>query len=159
MASMTDGNQIASMFNWMLNGASIGTQPTMPPYLLLMSAQNAGTKNKGGNNGTEMTNTNLPGYTGGGGHAGNGGGKQLAASGAGFGTFSNATFAAVTNTNAASWSISGTQTANVVAVEVWDNAVSAVRLLQGTITAISGAVSGDTIQFASASISADPTQW
>jgi hypothetical protein len=111
---------------------------TVPFHLRLMSAVGSDTAN-----GTEMTTGNLPGYTVGG----------LTMGSAAFGAPSAGV---ITNSNAISYSITGAQTANVTSCEIWDTAATALRYLQGNLTAaISGAANGDTINFAVSSISYD----
>lgn len=62
-----------------------------------------------------------------------------------------------TNNNAVSWSATGAWS-TVVSIEVWDSA--AVRYLQGALTSsITGVANGDTVQFASASISISGATW
>ena len=110
-----------------------------PPYhLRLMSAAGSNTVN-----GTELTTTG--GYTAGGASLGTvfcaapSGGQQ-------------------SNSNAVSWTATGAW-ATVNAIEIWDTAGTPLRWLQGTITAITGVVNGDTVQFAVSSITVNSSQW
>jgi hypothetical protein len=149
MANMTDQNRV----NWMLQafftasatatftpGTGGGSALVItPPYKLrLMNAQGSNTSN-----GTEITGS--AGYT---------------AGGASLGT----TFCAApsggtqSNSNAVSWSATGTwQTVN--AIEIWDSAGTPLRWLQGSITAITGVVNGDTVSFAIGSLTINASQW
>jgi hypothetical protein len=57
-----------------------------------------------------------------------------------------------------SWSATGTwQTVN--AIEIWDSAGTPLRWLQGSITAITGVVNGDTVSFAIGSLTINASQW
>jgi hypothetical protein len=99
--------------------------------------------------GTENTAGNSPGYT--------AGGSTMGSSA--FPTFSSG---AATNSNQVQWTASGTWTAGVAAIEIWDTAGTPVRYLWGALTAaiIANAVtSGDTITFAVGSISVSGATW
>ena len=110
-----------------------------PPYKLrLMSTAGSNTAN-----GTELTTTG--GYTAGGSTLG----TTFCAAPSG-GTQSNS--------NAVSWSATGTW-ATVVAIEIWDSAGTPLRWLQGAITSITGVVNGDTVSFAIGSITINSSQW
>lgn len=151
MANMTDTAQIAKFLNYMFaNAGSITTTITTPLKLRLMTAMGSAPANQNTHNGTELTGAT--GYT--------AAGSALSASNAAaFGSFSGSSPAAVTNINAVSWSV-GSSWTTVIGVEIWDTTGTPVRLAQGLLTSsISGATSGDTVQFASASISLDPTAW
>lgn len=151
MANMTDTAQIAKFMNYMFaNAGSITTTITTPLKLRLMTAMGSSPANQTAHNGTELTSAT--GYT--------AGGSALSASNAAaFGTFSGSSPAAVTNINAVSWSV-GNSWSTVVGIEIWDSTGTPVRLAQGTLTSnITGAVNGDTVQFASGAISLDPTAW
>jgi len=65
-----------------------------------------------------------------------------------------------TNSNAVSFTASGGNLggAAIVGIEIWDTAATPLRYLQGSITSVTVAT-GNTLQFASASISADASQW
>lgn len=149
MANMTDQNRV----NWMLQAFFTATATATftpgtgggsalvitPPYKLrLMNAQGSNTSN-----GTEITSS--PGYTAGGSSLGT--------------TFCAAPSAGTqSNSNAVSWSATGTwQTVN--AIEIWDSAGTPLRWLQGSITAITGVVNGDTVSFAIGSLTINASQW
>lgn len=117
---------------------------TVPFRLHLMTA--VGTETSAG---TELTTGN--GYTSG---YNASGGSSLGTVFAG--TVSGAQFS---NANAVSWSATGSWT-TVTSIEIYDSASSAIRHLWGTLSAnISGVASGDTVQFASASITVNASQW
>jgi len=65
-----------------------------------------------------------------------------------------------TNSNAVSFTASGGNLGGgaIVGIEIWDTAATPLRYLQGSITSVTVAT-GNTLQFASASISADASQW
>ena len=110
-----------------------------PPYFLrLMYVVGCNTVN-----GTELATT--AGYT--------AGGSTLGA------TFCAAPTAGVqSNSNAVSWTATGTW-ATVNGIEIWDSAGTHLRWLQGSITAITGVVNGDTVQFAIGSIGVNASAW
>lgn len=148
MTYMTDTGRIAAVFNYWFNGGSALPAVATPYWLRLMTAMGSGNGNVAGSNGTELSSAT--GYT--------AGGASLGASPT-FSTFSSASPAAVTNSNAVSWSAGSTWT-TVVGIEIWDNSATKVRFLQGTTTSnITGVVNGDTVQFAAGSISANPSAW
>jgi hypothetical protein len=149
MANMTDQNRV----NWFLQAvftASVTATFTpgtgggsalviTPPYhLRLMSAAGSNTSN-----GTEL--------------AGTGGYTTLGAS---LGTVFCAAPSGGTqaNSNLVSWSATGTWS-TVNAIEIWDTASTPLRWLQGSITAITGVVNGDTVQFAVGSVTINASQW
>jgi len=149
MANMTDQTRV----NWMLQafftasatatftpGTGGGSALVItPPYKLrLMSTAGSNTSN-----GTELTTTG--GYTAGGSTLG----TTFCAAPSG-GTQSNS--------NLVSWSATGTW-ATVNGIEIWDSAGTPLRWLQGSITAITGVVNGDTVQFAIGSITINASQW
>jgi len=145
---MTDTGRIANVFNFWFAGGSAVSTPTTPFKLRLMTAMGSGNGNVAGSNGTELTSAT--GYT--------AGGSSLGSSPT-FSTFSSASPAAVTNSNAVSWSAGSTWT-TVVGIEIWDSTGTPARYLQGTTTSsITGVVNGDTVQFAAGSISANPSAW
>lgn len=145
MAYMTDTGRAAALLNYALSAGSAPTI-TQPYKLRQMTAMGTGNGNVNGSNGTELS---ASGYT--------AGGSTLGAS-APFGTFSSSS-PSQTNVNAVSWSATGTWTA-VVGIEIWDSAATALRWFQGTLTSnITGVVNGDTVQFASGSITLNATQW
>lgn len=153
MPSMTDQARVNSIIQALYTsstsasvtgGTSGGSGVTMTPPLKLRLMTTTGTNSS---NGTEATGSNLPGYT--------AGGSSLGSSG-----FGAPTAGVQTNNNAVSWSITGTQTANVTGIEIWDSAGTPLRWITGALaTAISGAVNGDTIQFAAGSISLNASAW
>lgn len=121
-------------------GTSGGSAFTItPPFKLrLITTQGSNTSN-----GTELTGT---GYT--------AGGNSLGSS-----AFGSPSAGVSTNSNSVSWSV-GSSWSTVNAIEIWDSAATPLRYLQGALTsAITGAASGDTVQFAAASISLDASQW
>lgn len=117
---------------------------TPPFHLRLMSAQGSNTAD-----GTELTSTNAPGYT---------------AGGVTMGTtaFGAPSSGVQSSSNAESWSATGTWTAGVAAIEIWDTATTPLRWLQGALTtaiAANAVVSGDTVSFAAGAITADHSAW
>lgn len=122
-------------------GTSGGSAFTItPPFSLrLMTAQGSDTSN-----GTEASGN---GYT--------ANGTSLGSSA--FGTPSGGV---ATNSNSVSWTASGGNLGGgaIVAIEIWDNAATKLRYLQGSITSVTVAT-GNTLQFAAASISADASAW
>ena len=155
MANMTDrntgGNNLVNKLMQALytSSASFTITPgtgggsaftiTPPFHLRLMTAAGSNTAN-----GTEATGN---GYTAGGSTMGS------SAFGAPSGGVS-------TNSNSVSWTASGGNLGGgaLVGIEIWDTAATALRYLQGTITSVTVA-SGNTLQFAAASITADASQW
>lgn len=116
---------------------------TLPFKLRFTTATGSATAN-----GTEATAGNNPGYT--------AGGISMGAAAA-FTGFSSRILA---NANSVSYTASGTQTANLTGAEVWDSSGTALRFLQGALSAaVTGVVSGDTVQVAASGISADATGW
>lgn len=142
MANMSDRtNIVATTMNFWLNAGAALTALTQPFKLRLMSAQGSNTAN-----GTEMTGSNFPGYTAGGNSMGS---PAFGANSAGVSASSNAV----------SWTATGTQTAAIVAVEVWDTQATPKRALQGAITSINGLVNGNTLTFAAGAVTADASAW
>jgi hypothetical protein len=118
-----------------------GTSQTVTPpfHLRLFSVIGSETAT-----GTELSTSN--GYTAGGSSLG----TTFAGSISG-GQFSNA--------NVVSWSATGTWS-TVVAIEIWDTSGTPVRHLWGALTAnITGVASGDTVQFAAASVTVNASTW
>lgn len=149
MAGMTDQTFVNALLtnlfktstNTVVTGGTGGTTQTVtvPFHLRLYSVVGSETAS-----GTELSTSN--GYTAGGASLG----SVFAGSVSG-GQFSNA--------NAVSWSATGSWS-TVVAVEIWDTAGTPVRYLWGSLTAnITGVASGDTVQFASASITVNASTW
>lgn len=122
-------------------GTSGGSAFTItPPYKLrLMTATGSNTAN-----GTEASGN---GYT----SAGNSMGSSA------FGTPSGGVS---TNNNAVSYTASGGNLggAAIVGIEIWDSAATPLRYLQGSITSVTVAT-GNTLNFAAGSITADASQW
>lgn len=137
MANMTDRTNVAApVMNFYLNAGSALTQPTQPLHLRLMTAVGSNTSN-----GTELSAT---GYTAGGATMGS----------PGFGANSAGVSASA---NAVSWT-AGAAWSAVLGVEVWDTAGTPKRLLQGSITSVTLA-NGNTLNFATGSVTADASQW
>jgi len=116
-----------------------------PPYHLRLYTV-TGTETASG---TENTSGNSPGYTAGG----------LTMGSSAFGSF---TSGASTNANAVTWTATGTWTSGVTGIEIWDTAGTPVRYLWGALSTSIGAsvvISGDTVSFAVASISASGATW
>ena len=65
-----------------------------------------------------------------------------------------------TNNNAVTFTASGGNLggAAIVGIEIWDSADTPLRYLQGSITSVTVAT-GNTLNFAAASITADASQW
>src|SRR6185437_11260936 len=122
-------------------GTSGGSAFTItPPFKLrLMTATGSNTAN-----GTEASGN---GYT--------TGGTSMGSSA--FGTPSGGVS---TNNNAVSYTASGGNLGGgaIVGIEIWDTAATPLRYLQGSITSVTVAT-GNTLNFAAASISADDSQW
>jgi hypothetical protein len=150
MAYMTDQGRSTTILNFVFNGGSIMTI-TQPYLLQLESAMGSGNGNTSGSNGTQLTSGNSPGYS--------TGGKSLGSS-APFGTFSAA--ASSGNANAVTWTATGTWTAGVLGIEIWDSAGTSLRWLQGLLTTAIGTsvvLSGDTVSFAVDSIVPTAAAW
>ena len=119
-------------------GAPSSLTLTLPYKLRLCTTSPTATAN-----GTELTGT---GYT---------------AGGASFGAtpFSGFSSSVVTNANIVSWSVGSTWT-TVTSAEIVDSTATPKRLAFGDLTTpITGAVSGDTVQFGASSISLTMTGW
>ncbi|HMG62882.1 MAG TPA: hypothetical protein VK599_08040 [Streptosporangiaceae bacterium] len=152
MASMTDQGRTNTFLNFVFGTGSIMTI-TAPYHLRLMSAMSAtGNGNTSGANGTELTSGNSPGYT----ALGNTMGSSPT-----FATFTAG--ASAGNTNAVTWTATGTWTGGVAGIEVWDTTSGTpLRWLQGVLsTGISASVvvNGDTVSFASNSITVNAGAW
>lgn len=153
MANMTDQTRV----NWMLQafftasttatftpGTSGGSALVLsPPYHLRLM------QTMGGSNTTN--NTEL---------AAGGGYLQgsVASNSLGASAFGTPSAGVSTNNNLVSWAASGTWN-TVNGIEIWDQAGTPLRWLQGSITAITGVVNGDTVQFAIGSCSINASQW
>lgn len=150
MANMTDQARV----NWFLTAvftpsatatftpASGGGSALVitPPYKLRLM------QTMGGSNVTP--NTELAG----------GGGYTTGGASLGSSFCATASGGTMSNSNLVSWSASGTWS-TVNGIEVWDSAGTPLRWLQGTITAITGVVNGDTVQFAIGSVTVNASQW
>lgn len=137
MASMTDQTRVNSILGWFLHGGSLPTQPSALTFRL-MTAIGSNTSN-----GTEATSGNCPGYT--------AGGVTI--------TFGAASSGVCTSTDSQSWTASGSWS-TITSCEVWDTAGSPLRWLQGVLSAsITGVSSGDTVQFATAAVTASGAAW
>ncbi len=64
----------------------------------------------------------------------------------------------MSNSNLVSWNVTGTWS-TVNGIEIWDTAGTPLRWLQGAVTAITGVVNGDTVQFAISSIGINAGSW
>jgi hypothetical protein len=150
MASMTDQNRVNTLLQALFTSSAAFTitpgtgggsafAVTPPFHLRLMTAQGSNTSN-----GTEMTTEY--GYT----LLGQTLGTTFCAAPSG-GTQSNS--------NSVSWSATGTWP-TITAIEIWDNAGTPLRWLQGSLTSsITGVVNGDTVQFAAASVTINASSW
>lgn len=137
MASMTDRTRVASIMDAILHGGSAPTYPTALK-LRLMTANGSNT-----GNGTEATSGNCPGYT--------AGGVTI--------TFGANALGVSASSDTPSWTASGSWS-TVPGCEVWDIAGTPLRWFQGALSAsITGVGSGDTVQFASAAVTADASAW
>lgn len=106
---------------------------TLPFHLRLLTAVGSDTAN-----GTELSGT---GYTAGGSTMGT--------------TAFSYSAGVISNVNVVSWSV-GSAWSTITSIEIWDTASTALRYLQGSLTSnITGATSGDTVQFAASSITYD----
>lgn len=153
MANMTDQGRTNTFLNFAFNAGTIMTV-TQPYHLRLMSAMGTGNGNTSGANGTELTSGNSPGYT---------PGSVVSNSMGSAPTFASFSAGASTgNTNAVTWTATGTWTAGVLGIEIWDSAGTPLRWLQGTLSTAIGAsvvVNGDTVSFAASSITANASSW
>lgn len=122
-------------------GTSGGSAFTITPPFKLRLMTTAGSNTA---NGTEASGN---GYT--------TGGTSLGSSA--FGTPSGGVS---TNNNAVSFTASGGNLGGgaILGVEIWDTAATPLRYLQGTITSVTVAT-GNTLNFAAGSITADASQW
>jgi hypothetical protein len=111
-----------------------------PPFKLrLMTATGSNTAN-----GTEASGNGYP-----------AGGTSMGSS-----AFGTPAGGVSTNNNAVAYTASGGNLGGgaLVGIETWDTAATPLRYLQGSITSVTVAT-GNTLNFASASISADASQW
>jgi hypothetical protein len=152
---MTDQNRVNSLLQALFSSTSTGGGLTpeagsgggsgfaiSPPYhLRLMTTVGSNTAY-----GTEANGSNCPGYT---------------VLGATLGTqFCAAPSAgAQSNTNQVLWNATGTW-ATVGGLEVWDNAATPLRWLQGPLSSpITGAVNGDSIIVAAGALTLNAGSW
>lgn len=149
---MTDTGYIAPYVNYLFAGATNSMAAiTGPLKLRLMTAMaNGGLgSNTNGTNNTEATSGNCPGYSAGG----------LTLGSPAFSTMVAGTPNAVTNNNSVTWTATGSWT-TIAGAEIWNSNGTPAREAQGLLTSsISGVSNGDTVQFAAASVSLDPTAW
>jgi len=125
-------------------GGGSGFAITPPYHLRLMTSAGSNTVN-----GTEATSVNCPGYTPGS-VPGNSLGTQFCAA---------PSAAAQSNSNQVAWNATGTWT-TVNGIEIWDNAATPLRWLQGAVTSpVSGVVNGDSVVFAAGAINIDAASW
>jgi hypothetical protein len=137
MTAMTDQARVGSLMNWILAGGSLPTQPAAHRWRL-MTAVGSNTSN-----GTEATSVNCPGYT--------AGGVAI--------TYGSNAAGVSTSSNSQSWTATGGW-ATITAAEDWDTAGTPLRWLQGLLTAsITGVANGDTVQFATAAVTASGAAW
>jgi hypothetical protein len=153
MAGMTDQTLVNTLLKNLLTSTASGTwNPTggtsltiSPPlFLLLFSTTGSETAT-----GTQCTSGNSPGYS--------TSGKTMGSS-----AFATPTSGATTNNNQVQWTATGTWTAGVAGIEIWDGSGTGNRILWGALTTaiIANAVTnGDTITFAAGSISASGATW
>ena len=154
MASMTDQNRVNAIIQalWTSStsftitpgtGGGSAFAVTPPFHLRLMTAQGSNTSN-----GTEMSTGQ--GYTSGSVTSNSLGTTFCAAPSAG----------TQSNSNAVSWSATGTWASAITAIEIWDAAGTPLRWLQGALTSnITGVVNGDTVQFAAGAITLNASAW
>lgn len=152
MANMTDQNRVNAIIQALFTssttftitpGTSGGSAFSMTPplSLRLMTAQGSNTAN-----GTEATAGNCPGYV--------AGGSSLGSS-----AFAAPSAGQQSNNNAVSWSATGSWT-TITSIEIWDNAGTKLRWLQGALTSnITGVANGDTVQFAVGSVTINASAW
>lgn len=150
MANMTDQGRTNTFLNFAFGAGSIMTI-TAPYHLRLMQSMGSGNGNTSGSNGLELTSSNSPGYT--------ALGSTMGSSPT-FATFSAG--ASTGNSNSVTWTATGTWTAGVLGIEVWDTAGTPLRWLQGTLSTAIGTsvvVNGDTVSFAASSIVPNASAW
>ena len=161
MAGMTDIGLVNILLGNLLRttatvtwsaGSQGGTNLTiLPPlHLHMMTLAGQGTETTAG---TEITSVNSPGYT-----------QGYPAGGLTMGSpaFNALSSGATANTNQVQWTSSGTWTAGVGGIEIWDDSGTAVRILYGNLTAtiaVNTVVSGDTVTFAAGAITVSGATW
>lgn len=151
--TMTDQNRVNALMQGIFTASTTATWTpgtgggsamviTPPFHLRLMTAAGSNTSN-----GTEMSTEY--GYTAG----------SVTSNSMGSTAFGAPSSGVQTNSNAVSWSCTGTWP-TITSIEVWDAAGTPLRWLLGTLTSsITGAANGDTVQFAAASISISGAAW
>jgi hypothetical protein len=141
VGAMTDSNRVTKILNFIMGSGATDTQPT-GWHLRLMTAMGSNTAN-----GTEATAGNCPGYT--------AGGAAMTA----WTTISGTTAKIQGPPSAVSWTATGNWTA-IAGIEIWDTAGTPLRWFQGALSGGSVTVNnGNTLQFATNSISLDGTAW
>jgi hypothetical protein len=157
---MTDRTLVAKLMDNMLHTSTASTYTagtggstiswTVPLHLRLYTITGTETSS-----GTECTTGNSPGYT--------ALGNTMGTTGGAFNANGGTTAGQSYNNAQVQWTASGTWTAGVAGVEVWDTSGTPIRILWGPLSAaiIANAVTnGDTITFAaSGSIIADASAW
>lgn len=132
-------------------GTGGGSAFTITPPMRLHLFSTTGTETA---TGTENVSGTSPGYTGG-----------YPSGGLSLGTNAFSSFSSGASTSPAStltWTATGTWTLGVAGIEIWDSASTAIRYLWGPLSVAIGAsvvVNGDTVSFASGSISASGASW
>ena len=132
-------------------GTGGGSAFTITPPFHLHLFSTTGTETA---TGTECVSGTSPGYTSG----YPSGGLSLGSSA--FSTFTSGASTAPGST--LTWTATGTWTLGVAGIEIWDTASTAIRYLWGPLSTAIGAsvvVNGDTVSFASGSISASGAAW
>jgi hypothetical protein len=148
MTNMTDQGRGGVILGNILNFNNTTIVWPTGLHIRLMSTQgsNAPGLLGSGGSGTECTSGNSPGYT---------------ALGVAI-TFATVATVAATNSNAPQWTATGTWTAGVAAIELWDVAGTPLRWLQGALTVAIGTsvvTNADTVTFAIGAISASGAAW
>ena len=152
MAGMTDQTLVNTLLSNLLHASTTatwtpgtgGTTLTITPPLKLKLMAVTGTETA---TGTEQTNGN--GYT--------TGGLSM-----GTNAFAAGSSGATSNSNQVQWTATGTWASATNGIEVYDQSGTPVRMLWGALTtaiAASAVVSGDTVTFAAASITASAATW
>lgn len=128
--------------NTVITGGTGGTTQTVTVPFKLRLYGTAGSETA---TGTELSTAN--GYTA-------GGVAQTTASPLA-GTVSGAIFS---NASVFTWTFTGT-ISTVNGIEIWDSSGTPVRHLWGSVTAITGLASGDTLQYPAGSVTANASNW
>lgn len=142
LGAMTDSNRVTAILNAiMVTGTDAPVWPT-GWHLRLMTAMGSNTAN-----GTEATAGNCPGYT--------AGGVAMTAWTAITGTTANISGPP----SAVSWTATANWTA-IAGIEIWDTAGTPLRWFQGALSGGSVTINnGNTLQFATSSVSLNGTAW